>query len=399
MAGWSGRFCGNQIVHHDLQGPVSEQPALVLVGGGLQAALLALAVRARAPSTRVTIVERGAALGGNHTWCFHGTDVSPRMARWIEPLIGHRWDGYDVAFPSARRTLGGSYHAIPSARIDAAVRATGAEIVTEAVAVTVAPGAVTLADGRVLTAPWIVDARGPDRAEVTGGWQKFVGVELVTAAPHGVTRPLLMDACVEQRDGFRFVYVLPLAPDRLLIEDTAFSDGAYLDVGAGTAACLAYAAARGWRGEVVRTETGVLPMPWQCAVVAPRPGLVVAGYQGGWFHPVTGYSLPVAARLAEAIADGLADDDVLTAVTEAARAHTAQLGFACRLAWMMFRWFPPDERRGVLEHFYRLPEDTIARFYALTMTRLDRARVFLRRPPRGLSWRALVTGGRPAEAR
>ena len=66
---------------------------------------------------------------------------------------------------------------------------------------------------------------------------------------------------------------------------------------------------------------------------------------------------------------------------------------------MMFRWFPPAQRRGVLEHFYRLPEDTIARFYALTLTRRDRARVFLRRPPPGLSWRALVTGGLAQDAR
>lgn len=371
----------------------------MIVGGGLQAALLALAVRARAPGTAVTIVERGAALGGNHTWCFHGTDVSPRMAEWIAPLVGHRWDGHDVVFPSVRRTLAGSYAAIPSARVDAAVRATGAEVLTGVQAVTVAPGAVTLADGRTLTAPWIIDARGPDRAEVTGGWQKFVGVELVLDAPHGLTRPVLMDACVEQRDGFRFVYVLPFGPDRVLVEDTVFSDGAYLDVAAGTAACLAYAAARGWHGTIARTETGVLPMPWRCTVVPPRPGLIVAGYQGGWLHPVTGYSLPVAARLAEAIADGLADGDVEGAASDAACAHVDQLGFACRLAWMMFRWFPPTERRGVLEHFYRLPEDTIARFYALTLTRRDRARVFLRRPPPGLSWRALVAGGLPAEVR
>ena len=38
-----------------------------------------------------------------------------------------------------------------------------------------------------------------------------------------------MDATVPQRDGFRFMYVLPLAEDRLLVEDTTFSDSPRLD--------------------------------------------------------------------------------------------------------------------------------------------------------------------------
>ena len=39
-----------------------------------------------------------------------------------------------------------------------------------------------------------------------------------------------MDATVPQVDGYRFFYVLPLAPDRLLVEDTYFSDSTHLDV-------------------------------------------------------------------------------------------------------------------------------------------------------------------------
>ncbi|MBP8806094.1 MAG: lycopene beta-cyclase CrtY [Kofleriaceae bacterium] len=374
---------------------------LVIVGGGLQAALIAVAVHARAPGRRIAILERGERLGGNHTWCFHATDVSPRMAEHLGPLIGHRWGGYDVAFPRYRRTLASGYAAIPSDRVDPVVRGLGptVEVIDRATASAVGPGRVELTDGREFTAPWVIDARGPDHHVGVGGYQKFVGVELVLDRPHGVTRPLLMDARVAQIDGYRFLYVLPLAPDRLLVEDTYFSAGAYLDVATVAARARAYAEENGWRGQLVRTESGVLPLAWQADVVEPVPGLLVAGYAGGWFHPVTGYSLPMAARLAEAIADGLATDDLPGAVAAAVAAQRAQLGFATRLVWMMFRWFPAGERRGVLEHFYRLPPDTIGRFYALTMTRADRARVFLRRPPRGLSWRAVLSGGATLEAR
>ena len=93
----------------------------MLVGGGLQSALLALALRARRPNATLALVEREARLGGNHTWSFHDGDVAPARA-WVEPLVAHRWPGYDVVFPDSRRRLDHGYATIPSARLDAVVR-------------------------------------------------------------------------------------------------------------------------------------------------------------------------------------------------------------------------------------------------------------------------------------
>jgi lycopene beta-cyclase len=39
----------------------------------------------------------------------------------------------------------------------------------------------------------------------------------------------------------------------------------------------------------------------------------------------------------------------------------------------------------VFERFYRLPEDLIERFYALSLSLPDRARILVGRPPRGFS--------------
>jgi hypothetical protein len=63
---------------------------------------------------------------------------------------------------------------------------------------------------------------------------------------------------------------------------------------------------------------------------------------------------------------------------------------------MLFRWYPPSQRHHVLEQFYRrLPDETIMRFYSLQLTALDRARMLLAPPPRGLSLRAALGGTRP----
>ena len=204
---------------------------------------------------------------------------------------------------------------------------------------------------------------------------------------------MLMDALLPQHGGFRFMYVLPLAADRLLVEDTAFSDSPHLDVAALRNSIASYVAARDWTGsEVVREETGSLPLPLECEPASPASPLV-AGYGGGWFHPVTGYSFPIAARLAELVA-GLDPDRLFGEELAAhAREHARQVRFALRLNRMLFRWFDPDQRFRVLERFYRLPAPVIRRFYALELTALDRARIVFGRPPRGLSLRAALAGG------
>ncbi|MEO8844676.1 MAG: lycopene beta-cyclase CrtY [Kofleriaceae bacterium] len=378
---------------------MSREVDYALVGGGLQNGLLALALRARQPNARVAIIERGATLGGNHTWCFHAGDVTSAMAAWIDPVVAVRWPGYDVAFPGHTRTLDSAYACVTSARLAAAVASSGCELLLEATALVVGADHVLVrsCDGVVgeLRARAVIDARGPDRADVAAtGWQKFIGQDLRLAAPHGLTRPMLMDATVEQLDGFRFMYVLPLAADRVLVEDTYFANGTHLDATVLRERIAAYVAARGWQIVAVeREESGVLPLPLRCAPpVAACP--LVAGYAGGWFHPVTGYSFPIAARLAELIAAQPPEQLAGKAIEYHARAHAKQLAFGLRLNRMLFRWFAPAQRYRVLERFYRLPEASVRRFYALELTAWDRARILVGRPPRGMSFRAMF-GGQP----
>jgi lycopene beta-cyclase len=237
----------------------------------------------------------------------------------------------------------------------------------------------------------VVDARGPTLRERAGaqgrerGYQKFVGLEL-SVEPHTLTEPVMFDARLPQRDGFRFMYVLPLSATRVLIEETFFSEQPRLDVEHGRRAVLDYAAQRGFVvREILRVEHGVLPMPWREPAfdISARP--LLAGYRGGLFHPVTGYSLPCAVRFALALADSELDDLARSPLAAFAREQAAQRPFLLLLTRLLFTCFAPEQRFSVLEHFYRLPEPVIERFYAAELTALDRARVFVGAPPRGFS--------------
>ena len=245
----------------------------------------------------------------------------------------------------------------------------------------------------------VIDARGPDPDAYTGqcGFQKFVGLELETQAPHGLSNPILMDARCTQTDGFRFFYVLPLAPARLLVEETRFSLTPALDRDAARAAVQAYAVRFGTVTRVVREEIGILPMPWSMPSAAhPEHVALLAGYRGGYFHPATGYSLPAAVRVAEAIGQSLREackqGELLgTSWERFLKQHHSQSRYALQLNRLLFTGFAETDMWGVLSRFYGLPEPLIERFYALSSSVADRARILLGRPPRGFSLRRALS--------
>lgn len=363
----------------------------VIVGGGLQAALIALATLRRAPATRVAIVERGARLGGEHTWCFHEADVPDAEADWIEPLVVARWSAWDVRFPGFSRTFPLRYAAIDSARLDAVVTraldaADGCAIFRGRAATSIRANAVTLDDGRTLEAPLVIDARGPEPLEHAAGQQKFVGLELELSEPCAIDRPIVMDATVDQHDGLRFFYVLPFTPTRVLVEETFFSDDGFLDAGVSERRIRGYARALGLSvAREVRSERGVLPLPWSLDFAPSTASPLVAGYRGGWFHPTTGYSLPVALRLATHLATTPVEETFGAAWRRLTERHAREARYATMLNRLLFGATDPAHRRDVLERFHRMPAATVARFYALASTPTDRLRILCGAPPRGVS--------------
>lgn len=365
-------------------------PDVILVGGGLANMLIALRLKARRPELSLLVLEAGAVIGGNHTWSFHETDVSATQLAWLKPLIGARWPDQIVRFPAYTRRLATPYASIFSHRLAAhAETVLGPSIRTRAVAVDVTPTSVTLLGGEVLQAPCVIDGRGPMKdAPLAAGLQKFVGLEIECEVPHGEHSPVIMDASVEQLDGYRFVYTLPFTPTRLLIEDTYYSDTADLDVPLLENRIASYAAARAWRiGSIVRREAGVLPITltgnidehWKAlGSELPRSGL-----RAWLFHSTTGYSLPFAARAADAIAAGreMTSAPVAALLERQSREAWRSQTFFRLLNRMLFLAAAPKARVDVLQRFYTLPQPLIERFYGARLTAADYARLMTGKPP------------------
>lgn len=377
---------------------------LAIVGGGLAGGLIALALAARRPDVRLVLVEGDGRFGGNHLWSSFASDIAPEDRWLVAPLITHAWDGHAVRFEGHERVLRQAYHSIESERLDAALHATlpAEALVTGTAVERVAHDAVHLANGRSIAAKAVIDARGAgDLSALRLGYQKFLGQRLDLAAPHCLTRPVIMDAAVDQADGYRFVYLLPFGPRSVFVEDTYYSTTPDLDLPLLERRIADYATARGWTvAQVSRAETGILPVCmggdferyWQ----GDAPGVAKAGLRGGFFHAMTGYSLADAVRVAMAVAvlpdlSGAALHDALHAM--AAR-HWRGQAFYRLLARLLFDAAEPAERHRVLARFYRLDPGLIDRFYAGRSTVCDKLRIMMGKPPVPLGRAIIALGAR-----
>jgi lycopene beta-cyclase len=393
---------------------------VVIVGGGLAGGLIALALHRHAPECRFVVIEAGRSFGGHHRWSWFETDIRPKARSLMAGFALNGWDeGYDITFPGLGRTLPTSYRSLASAEFH---RGLIAELPPECVmletkAASLDASGVTLSDGTRLAAKRVIDCRPfrPSTA-LSGGWQVFLGQHFKCEEPHGLTRPVIMDANVDQLAphgngaAYRFVYVLPLSPTEVFVEDTYYADQPKMDAEVLKGRVAEYAHRHGWKGEVIDQEAGILPVisggDFAAALAEVTiPGVALAGARGGFSHPLTSYTLPFAVDNALAIAHLIASRPALTGeelaafCSRRAKRHWRTTAYYRMLSRMLFEAAEPHKRVVVFEHFYALRGALVERFYAGRSTWPDRLRILTGKPPVAIprAIRALFSSGKPLD--
>ena len=376
----------------------------VIVGGGLAGGLIALALHRARPNHRIALVEAGRTIGGNHRWSWFDSDLSDAGRALLGSFRQTGWDtGYDVAFPKYRRTLNTPYRSMASDDFHGGLvrELPESALYLGRKATSIDAQGVDLAAGEFgaperLHARCVIDCRSFRPSEhLNGGWQVFLGRHMRLADAHGVERPVIMDAEVDQLAphgngaAYRFVYVLPLGAHDVFVEDTYYADDPRLDRSALSGRVDQYVRAQGWHDpEIVGHEAGVLPVltggnfaRYQDEIRIP--GVAVAGARGGFTHPLTSYTMCVAVENALAIADeaDLAGPQLAALMESRARRHWRRTGYYRLLARFLFFAARPEKRVNVFQRFYTLREGLIERFYAARSNPLDKLRVLWGEPP------------------
>lgn len=377
----------------------TESIKFVVVGAGLSGLILAWRCLSSNPNVSVIIIDSNHIIGGDHTWSFNINDIESSLHEWIEPFIAHTWEKYDVKFKSYSRRLNIPYCTGNSnslrACVEPFIKSGRLKLILDTEVIKLTSFDVTILSGEKLTGDYIFDARGftfDDNIKL--GIQKFYGKTIETVKPHNLKYPIIMDATVAQNDGYRFIYCLPFSKNKILIEDTYYSDGLNFDQDKYNKRIDKYIEANDWtEHKVIRVEKGILPITLAIdSKLIEKRGLkynepIKIGMRGNFYHPVTGYSFPDSVRLASKISKTINSSDKNKRLNLDLEIRKYKLLLYRRdryfrlLNRLLFKASLPSKRHLVLQRFYTLSESLIKRFYEGNLHKKDKLRILIGKPP------------------
>jgi lycopene beta-cyclase len=359
---------------------------LVILGAGGAGLSLAVALREAAFAGPIVLLDRRTAFARDRTWCLWDTPG----VRFTE-LATHRWPAWQVVSPDGAATRqDGPDTPYLHLRADdvyaAALARLGDEVElrlgVRVTALREEAGHVTVGTSQgPVRAAHVVDALGgpgplrhlrpspPDALR-----QTFLGQEVRTERPvfdPGVAT--LMDFRIDQSGGVRFVYVLPFAADRALVEDTSIGTAA-VPAARRRAAIGRYLTdhhgVRPGGFAVEHEERGVIPM-----TTAPRPvrisqRLTAVGLAGGAARPSSGYAFARIQQQVDAVAAALAGGTPVPARTTSTR-----LDLMDRVFLDVLREDPGAFPHTMASLLRGAPADVVARFMNDASSPLDEARL------------------------
>lgn len=357
---------------------------IAIAGAGLAGSLIALALRRARPDLSVLLLEAEDEPGRGETWHWLDHQLPEGGGQLLSVLRETSWDsGYEVRFAGLQRRLPGTCHILAPHDLGAALRRELAPgtIRCHARVAALEAGAAVLDSGERIAARTVIDCRGFAAGErLSGAWHHTLTRHLRLPAPHGLACPVTIDASLEQGGSLRFLAVLPLGVDELLVTDHALLPSPRPDRRLASRRIDAYCAARGWPGaELLGHETGCRPViaagnfaAWQDALAVP--GVVLAGSRAGLFSPLTGQSVGTTVAMALRIAAEaeLPGEQLAALVAGEARRHWAATATERRLAGLLLG---SGAGLAALERLYNQDEALIRRLDCAALTRADRLRL------------------------
>ncbi len=290
----------------------------ILAGGGAAGLSTAFHLCQALPGISLLIVDERARCRVDHSWCYWS-----RSPSHLDQLAYRTWDR--LAIVGGTHTMVASlapyrYHMLRTGDYCRFMHATlagqpGVHFARASIDdIEDGPDKVTVhTDETHYTAAWVFDSRHPTALNLQASsrhhylLQHFVGWEIATDEPvFDPCVPHLFDFRTPQQGAMRFLYVLPYAEDRGLVEYTVFSDS-LLPAGSYATALRAFLetvlGAQTYR--ILRAERGVIPMTDRPFLRRQGSRVLNIGTRGGRVKPSSGFAFERIQQDAAAIARSL----------------------------------------------------------------------------------------------
>lgn len=346
-----------------------DESPVIIIGGGLWGTLLALRVRECLPQVPIKLYGHESHLGEKLAVSFHETDVGPEAMKWLAPFISKSWDEFQVNFPRFKRKICHRlctmepvhFHALAREKLGANTVFFNRDISPEEA---------------MEEASFVIDTipRGYFKAL---GYQKTHGLVVKIVHPHKLTSPLTMDATVEQKNCFRYLQVLPLSEDTLLVKDVRFSSDPKIYFEDLEPDLLRELHARRWVvGDILERETEFRKIPRDKQENFCNGKIIRLD---SFVHDVTGDTLPDAVRLIERMVKTSFRLGELRSVMkdylEERRSHRRLIRLMNRLLYQAKS--PCGERYRFFESLHSMPVSIRENFYRGELEFIDALRTLM----------------------
>lgn len=351
---------------------------IAILGGGC--AGLSVATRLAGTDVGFAVVEPRTAYHDDRAWSFWRTADDP-----FRDCVRAAWTRWTVAGPRGLVTRGsaampyqtvaaGAFYQKALSTIDHAAQGQ-VMLGTKAITTTQAGGAMRVdTDAGAFTARHVIDARPPQQRPDFG--QYFLGKEI--ACGRAVFDPdtvPLMHFRQGYSDGVDFLYILPFAPDRALVEVTSFAKTRPAHQRFETWLAAEIDALGVGAYDVLREEAGALPMQVGFAD-PPEPGVVRVGLGGGAARPSTGYAFQRIQGQADTLCRQIA-----AGMPPHLPAEPPMTRFMDRVFLQVLRT-APDRGPALLESLFRnAAPERLERFLSGSLRMADRLAVMTSLPP------------------
>jgi lycopene beta-cyclase len=365
---------------------------LLIIGAGCAGLSLAREIIRQSNGNnnrRVMLLEPRENYGNDRTWCFW--QRQPEIDRAIVSKSWNAWQ-FDTKDDAVihRSATDWAYHCVPAATFYKQAQ----QDIKKTPSISLLLGQTVTAvnptdrdievetNGGCISASRVIDTRPPtfERTDEAPLKQVFYGLELRLNEPQRDTEiARLMSRMSSDAGGFKFHYLLPLAPDHVLLEVTRFSP---VSIVPASLEDEVYKAAQNYFpngiAETLRHEQGLIPMGLPPAVATADTRWVRAGTSAGAVRASSGYAFQRIQRWARDGAFAFLKQQPIPEQTPV----TGVLGWMDRVFLDTLRRQPdlaPDLFMALARH---VPADRLVRFLTEQPRAVDLAAVIAALPAR-----------------
>ncbi|MFI4847307.1 MAG: lycopene beta-cyclase CrtY [Candidatus Makana argininalis] len=355
--------------------------SIIIIGVGLSNGLIAIRLKQYFPELNILLIEKKN-IKNNKKWSFHLTNNLLIKNNWLLPIIDYFWPTYIVNFNKYRRLIKKEYLTITSYKFYKFInKFFKKKILFKYVVSILSDHTLKLNNNLILNAEIIIDGRGYKKNNnIKYYFQYFFGQEIQLNINHNIKNPIIIDSKINQKNGYRFLYILPISPYSIFIEDTIYLNNLNLNTKINNSNILKFLKKNNFNIKNIRKEEkGIIPIYIynNFNFFIKNIKIPCSGLRAGLLNNTTGYSFKYSIFVSYKISkvNKFTSCILNKLITNISYKIWVENIFLRILNSIFFDKNFIFEKKKIIKNFYKLSDKIINKFYLCKLNFLEKFKI------------------------